>query len=1000
MKIKFEDNLDYQLEAIDSIVNIFEGQESLDSNFTVGKINRQQSSFIDNDLGIANKMIINEEDLLENIKKIQLKNGLPQSNSINVNKLNFTIEMETGTGKTYVYLRTILEMNKKYGFKKFIIVVPSIAIKEGTKKSLEITKDHFKGLYNNVTYSFFDYDSQKLEQVRSFATSNNIEIMVINIGAFNKSFKDPSRENKANIIHRYNDRLSGYKPIDFISETNPIVIIDEPQTVDNTDKSSVAIASLKPLCTLRYSATHRVKENMMYKLDSIDAYEKRLVKQIEVAGIQAPENKNGEYIKVISIKSAKAGLSAELELDVRQKTGIKRMKKKVKHGDHLETITKNANYEGYFVNEISVRDEKAEMGVTYIDLFKEKLVVGQLLGGESPDTIKRLQIRKTIEEHLDKKQRLNPEGIKVLSLFFIDRVANYRTHDNEGNAIMGKYAEIFEEEYIKLIDSGKYTTLGTNLVDLKDKVNKIHNGYFSGDKKKTKDGKEFILEKDTSGVVKADNDTFNLIMKEKERLLSMNEPLEFIFSHSALKEGWDNPNVFQICTLNETSSEMKKRQEIGRGLRICVNQQGERVKGFEYNSLTVMANESYEEFLKELQSEIEEETGIKFGFVSTHMFANIIMHIDGINQESLGEKKSKVLYEHLKEMKYIDTKDKVTDKLKTALKANLVEIPEEFIEIKSQILGKLKKVAGNLNIKNNADKKTVKINKRILLSDDFKELWDKVKYKTKFKVDFDNDELIKKCSESLGTQLSFADEKYKYFKVKTEITKGGVGVVTGSNVEDSIDSYTVSRPNIPDILSYIQSETSLTRRSIADIIVNSKTEIYLKRNPQRYVDEAIKIIKNTMSHFIIDGIKYEKLDNEFYGQELFDTNELKVHFKDGMIESKKSPYTYVVDDSNIEKNIAERFEASSNVKVYAKLPSWFKIDTPIGSYNPDWAVLYEKDGNEKLYLVVETKGTLFAEELREKEKAKIECGKKHFKAIGLKHEMIQTNSFDNLEDRI
>jgi type III restriction enzyme len=996
MKIKFEE-LDYQSEAIKSITGIFEGQESFESNFSVQTAYDTQlrlGSTNLTELGIANNITIYEEEILQNIQKIQLKNGLPQTKAISKDNLNFCVEMETGTGKTYVYLKTIMELNKKYGFKKFIIVVPSIAIKEGTNKSLEMTKDNFKGLFDNVNYNYFTYDSSKLEQVRNFATSNNIEIMVINIAAFNRSFKDPSKEDSANVIHRYNDKLSGYKPIDFISETRPIVIIDEPQKVDTTDKSKEAIASLNPLFTLRYSATHRVKENLMYKLDSIDAYEKKLVKEIEVAGIQAPENYNGTYIKVLGIKATKSGISADLELDVRQKSGIKRMKKKVKKGDFLEDITKNIDYEGFNVVDISAIEDDS-----WIDLGKEKLVPGQILGGQDPDTIKRLQIRKTIEEHLEKEKKLNPLGVKVLSLFFIDKVAHYRTHDKDsGELIKGKYYKWFEEEYMSLIRTGKYTPIGTNLVEIETDLSKIHNGYFSGDKKKTSSGEEFMFEKDTKGTTNADEDTYALIMKDKEKLLSIDNPLRFIFSHSALGVGWDNPNVFQICTLAENASEVDRRQKIGRGLRICVNQSGERLYGFEYNTLTVMANESYEKFVSELQKEISDEMGIEFGVVDTHTFANISYPVDEINSEYLGEEKSKELFNFLVEKTYIDKKGKVQDSLKTAIKNNIVEIPEEFKEVKHHIVSKLRKVAGNLNIKNADNKITVKINKQVMISEDFKLLWDKVKQKTTFKVDFDVNKLIEKASEDLQNQLYFSNEKYKYYKAKTEITKGGL--LKGAEKEDSISADNYDKPLIPDILSFLQSETSLTRKTIVDILIKSNTLRYLERNPQRYVDDAVKILKNTMSTFIVDGIKYEKLENKFYGQELFDMTELKIHMKEGMVESTKSPYTYVIDDSNVEQNMAKRLESSDNVKVYAKLPDWFKIDTPLGSYNPDWAVLYEKDGIEKLYLIVETKGTLFEDELRPKEKAKIKCGRKHFEAISEETQFIQTNTFENLEAKI
>ncbi len=988
MKIKFEE-LDYQSEAIESITGIFEGQESFESNFSIQTAYDTQLRFGSTnltELGIANNITIYEEEILQNIQKIQLKNGLPQTKAISKDNLNFCVEMETGTGKTYVYLKTIMEMNKKYGFKKFIIVVPSIAIKEGTNKSLEMTKDNFKGLFDNVNYNYFTYDSSKLEQVRNFATSNNIEIMVINIAAFNKNI---------NVINQDNDRLSGYRPIDFISETRPIVIIDEPQKVDTTDKSKEAIASLKPLFTLRYSATHREKENLMYKLDSIDAYDRKLVKEIEVAGIQAPDNYNGTYIRVLGIKATKTGITAELELDVRQKTGIKRMNKKVKKGDFLEDITKNIDYEGF--NVVGISSLKGED--PWIDLGKEKLVPGQILGGQDPDTIKRLQIRKTIEEHLEKEKKLNPLGVKVLSLFFIDKVAHYRTHDKDsGELIKGKYYQWFEEEYMSLMRTGKYTPIGTNLVELESDLSKIHNGYFSGDKKKTSSGEEFMFEKDTSGTANADEDTYALIMKDKEKLLSIDNPLRFIFSHSALGVGWDNPNVFQICTLAENASEVDRRQKIGRGLRICVNQSGERLQGFEYNTLTVMANESYEKFIKELYAEIEEETGIVFGVVDTHTFANISYLVDEVNSEYLGEEKSKQIYSYLVEKEYIDKKGKVQDSLKTAIKTNTLEIPEEFKEVKHNIVSRLRKVAGNLNIKNADNKITVKVNKQVMISEEFKELWDKVKQKTTFKVDFAVNKLIEKSSEDLQNQLYFSNEKYKYYKAKTEITKGGLK--KGDEKEESISADNYDKPLIPDVLSFLQSETSLTRKTIVDILIKSNTLKYLERNPQRYVDDAVKILKNTMSSFIVDGIKYEKLENQFYGQELFEAKELTTHLKEGMVESTKSPYNYIIDDSNVEQNMAKRLEASNNVKVYAKLPPWFKIDTPLGSYNPDWAVLYEKNGIEKLYLIVETKGTLFQEELRPKEKAKIKCGVKHFEAISEDIIFKQTDTFDHLEDKI
>lgn len=544
-----------------------------------------------------------------------MNNGLKQVKKLG--SKDFTIEMETGTGKTYVYLRSIFELNKKYGFSKFIIVVPSLAIKEGVYKSLQMTEQHFKEHYDNVQYDYFIYDSQKLGEVRNFATNDCIQIMVINIDAFRKSFDDPSKPDKANIIHRPNDRMSGSKPIEFIQSTNPIVIIDEPQSVDSTPKSKEAIKSLKPLCTLRYSATHREKYNLMYKLDSIDAYEQKLVKQIEVASIHVQDGHNKPYIKLLKVNNKKSPIQAYIEFDKMQSGKVKpKVKKWVRSGDDLHELSKGRPvYEGYIINEIF-----CEEGNEFIDFTSKEgfLRLGEAIGDVNDDEFKRLQIRKTIEEHLNKELVLVPKGIKVLSLFFIDKVSNYRAYDENGNPEKGKYAQIFEKEYQKLIKSPKYTTLWEK-VETDTPVEKVHDGYFAMDKKKDSKGENFFKESKGAGKTVADGSAYELIMKKKEELLSFKSKLKFIFSHSALREGWDNPNVFQICTLNETGSLMKKRQEIGRGLRIAVNQDGERVYGFDVNTLTVMVNESYEDFVSQLQKEIEEDEGIKFGVVDDHL---------------------------------------------------------------------------------------------------------------------------------------------------------------------------------------------------------------------------------------------------------------------------------------------------------------------------------------------------------------------------------------------
>ena len=555
MKIQFDSGLDYQRDAIKAITDIFQGQEICQANFTVysPEFLAKQQNMAFNEIGYGNRLTLTEGNIIENVQNIQLANGLKPSerSEVDRNHLDFTIEMETGTGKTYVYLRSIMEMYRKYGFSKHIIVVPSIPIKEGVFKSLQITKDHFKELYDNVNYNFFIYDSSKLNEVRDFSTNDGLSIMVINIDAFRKSFQNPKDENKsANIIHRYNDKL-GYKPLDLIKNTNPIVFIDEPQSTMSTPLAKKAVQGLNPLVILRYSATHKEKINLMYKLDAVDAYDKKLVKQIEVGSIQTDGMNNQAYIRLLKVRSRGANIEAHVEVDSLIKGKIKRIKKLVKQNQDLEELTGRIEYKGYIIQDIYVADE-------YIDFTgsNEELKVGEAIGSVDDKQIKTALINKTIEAHLDKELVLNPQGIKVLSLFFIDSVSKYRQYDEEGNATLGEYAQIFEQEFKKLIRKTKYASLFEEMKDVEVDASKVHNGYFSIDKKsKASNRKEkFEYFKDTSGSINADEDTYNLIMRDKETLLSFDSKLRFIFSHSALKEGWDNPNVFQICTLKDAGN--------------------------------------------------------------------------------------------------------------------------------------------------------------------------------------------------------------------------------------------------------------------------------------------------------------------------------------------------------------------------------------------------------------------------------------------------------------
>ena len=988
MKLQFDKNLEYQQQAIASVVDLFNGQTPMQTNFTVSSYNGQIGLF-DSGNGIGNRLELDEEEILKNLQEVQLRNGLPQTKTLKAGNYDFDVEMETGTGKTYVYLRTILELHKNYGFSKFIIVVPSIAIKEGVYKSLQITEEHLKGLYDNTIYNYFIYDSSNLEQVRSFAVSNNIEIMVINIDAFRRSFSDPTKESKANIIHRTNDRLNGMKPIELIQETRPFVIIDEPQSVDTTPKSKEAIKSLNPLCTLRYSATHAEKHNLVYKLDAVDSYNLGLVKQIEVAGFATKDYHNNAYLKLLSVNNKKTPITARIEMDVKDNKGeVKRTAVTVKRGDDLYDKSKGRDvYEGYIISEIY-----CEEGNEYVAFTSKPdiLRIGKPIGDVDDLAVKEQQIRKTIEEHLNKELVLNKQGVKVLSLFFIDRVANYRYYDENGYPQKGIYATLFEKHYNDLIRQPKYNTLFKD-IDLDTAAEEVHNGYFSADKKG-------VL-KDTNGSTQDDEDAYSLIMKDKERLLSFDTKLRFIFSHSALREGWDNPNVFQICTLNETKSEVKKRQEIGRGLRLCVNQDGERLQGFSINTLTVMANESYEEFAEALQKEYETETGIRFGIVESHLFANIpVKHEDG-SVKYLGQQASEAIFKGFLDNGYIDKTGKVQDKLKVAIKDNSLVVPVEYESVKTEISALARKVCGGLNIKNNGDRKPIKINKQVYLDPEFKNLWDRIKYKTTYSVDFDSEELIEECCKAMQTSLSVISAKLIYTKAGLDISAGGI-------VAEESDRYAVGlenvQVNLPDIIAYLQNETNLTRKTIVEILLRSKTLHLFKKNSQRYMEQVAQIITSKMRHMIVDGIKYTKIgDDEYYAQELFETEELSGYLYKNMIESRKSVYEYVVYDSANEENFAKSFEQNERVKMYAKLPSWFAIPTPLGSYNPDWAVLIEVDGKDKLYFVLETKGDITFDALRPKESAKIKCGKKHFEALGNEVEFEEIDSFEEfIEEQV
>jgi type III restriction enzyme len=1001
MKLQFNQNLPHQKSGWEAVVSLFEGQESCAVPFTMPQLNiptpkgsgGNKLMPLDygygDELGTANRLVLADEVLLDNLKGVQLKHGLKPAKQIDSSNLNYTVEMETGTGKTYVYLRSIYELNQSYGMSKFIIVVPSIAIKEGVKKSIEITKEHLSQLYKGVNAEAFVYDSGNLEQVRNFAESSQIQIMVINIQAFSRSFIDPERETTANIIHRPNDRLEGMRPIELIARTNPVVIIDEPQSVDTTARSAEAIKSLKPLFTLRYSATHRDKHLPIYKLDAVDAYNQKLVKQIAVLPVLPEDDNNNAYIKLLNVRNKNGVCEAHVEYDaLTSKGAVKRDKKWLKQGADLFKWTKRDIYEGYIIKDISV-----EEGDAWIDFTsKEDFIrLGASIGGVDDLALKRLQISKTIEKHFERELVLNPKGIKVLSLFFVDKVANYRNYDEENQPGLGIYARMFEEEFVRHAKHPKYQSLFKE-INLDLEVSKVHDGYFSADKKG--------IVKDTSGSTQADESVYDLIMKDKERLLSLNTPLRFIFSHSALREGWDNPNVFQICTLNETASTIKKRQEIGRGLRLAVDQSGNRVTdaGFSINTLTVIANESYSDFTAALQKEIEEEDGIKFGVVEDHVFANIQTKTDVGTVEPLGVEESEKLWGYLKSEELIDKNGKVQDTLKTALKNGTLVLPEAFVAYKADIEYILKKIAGGLDVKDATKFFTATPKKKVILGEDFKALWERVKYKTVYQVDFDLDNLILNCVHEMKASMIIAKPKFKTGLMQVTIDRSGVGV---TDVKESTQTYDAQYEALPDVLTYLQNKSQLTRKTLARILIESGRLNDLKKNPQKFVEKTLDIIQRKKMHALVDGIKYERIGNHsFYAQELFLEEELKGYLEQNMMEVEKSVYSHIVYDSNVESTFAKGLEENEAVKLYTKLPGWFKIETPLGSYNPDWAVLIEQDGAERLYFVVETKGSLLSEDLRLSEADKIKCGIAHFEALNNDVQFIKATSIQDLTERL
>lgn len=1054
MKLKFI-NQDFQTAAVNAVCDLFLGQEKKQATFSAVQ-NDDQMNFLENDFGIGNALYLDDEAILDNMREIQKRNSLPLTEFIDQPtdavtnhqikkmgvtngessfryKYQFSIEMETGTGKTYVYTKSIYELHKRYGFTKFIIVVPSVAIREGVHRSLEITAEHFGNQYDNVPCCFFIYNSAKLTDVRQYATSANIEIMIINIDAFKKA---------ENVINQENEKLGGETAMRYIQDTNPVVIIDEPQSVDSTPKAKEAIASLNPLCVLRYSATHKEKINLLYRLTPVDAYQMGLVKQIVVSSNQIANDFNKPYVKLISV-SRDGGFKAKIEIDVSNNDGVVSHKTyTVKPDDDLFLLSgKRELYEGYQLVGIDCTpgSESIEFANT------ETVSLGKTIGSIDENIVKKGQIRRTIEAHLDKELKYTAKGIKVLSLFFIDEVKKYRTTEGE----KGIYAEMFEQCYQELLNLPKYAEIKNQFPA---DVNAIHNGYFSQDKKGSF--------KDTNGDTIADYDTYNTIMREKEWLLSFDCPLRFIWSHSALKEGWDNPNVFQVCTLVEQKSTFTCRQKIGRGLRLCVNQQGERIEDKNINILHVMANESFAEFAEKLQSEIELETGVKFGILQLNLFNGMIYEKNIVQEKTVDAQEAqlvvdymknhgylteegkptesakaavieqtaplpaqmetakesltvaiqndavvkaediigqpytetitveaKVTYEeaaelmdHFAKKDYITKSGKMKDTMKNALLSGTLDLPKKFEVARSSFEGVIARTNQLPPLRDVSKEVKVRLKKQVLLSPEFIEIWDKIKQKTAYRVQIDTEKLVEWSVRDLQEMDPIPKARLVTQTANINIENAGVTHIDrGVKITDLEAIY----ESLPHIISIISEETLIKRATVCRILVESGRAADFLHNPQAFLEKSLEIIRRNRHELAIDGIKYVKLDGqEYFAMEIFDAAELDGNLDKDAVAVDNSVYDYVIyDSSTIEKPFAVALDNDPEVKLFFKIPSKFKIETPIGTYNPDWAVYMETDGSEKLYFVMETKGVADTWNLRTTEQLKIHCGERHFDAL-------------------
>lgn len=1001
MKLKFKHQR-FQSDAAKAVCDVFAGQR-FSEGFSYRIDQGEGSTGALFDLGIRNNPLdLDRRALADNIRRIQLAQGIKPIDSLVGDGLNITIEMETGTGKTYTYIKTMFELNKRYGWCKFIIVVPSIAIREGVCKSFQIMQDHFADEYGK-RIQFFVYDSAQPTKIDTFASDSNMYAMIINTQAFNARGKDARR------IRMKLDSFRSRRPIDILAATNPILIIDEPQSVLGTNRDNATRAGLqefKPLFTLLYSATHRADDiyNMVYRLDAMDAYNKHLVKKIDVIGTQqiGTTATNG-YLYLEKIIISQGNPVARLGHDRKTATGVKQIIATVSERYNVyEKSGELSEYENHLVVESIDGIQRCVRFLNGLVLYE-----GQSVGAVNEDYVRRQQIHETIKAHLEKERSLYGKGIKVLSLFFIDHVENYRKYGDNG-AEPGKFATMFEEEYQNAVESFVTEFGDTDYMNYLGKFTpaQVHQGYFSIDKK----GHMVNPKLERGSTDSSDSDAYDLIMRNKEQLLSLKEPVRFIFSHSALKEGWDNPNVFQICTLKDSDNTVKKRQEVGRGMRLCVNQDGERqdedVLGaavFDINVLTVIASQSYDEFANGLQTEIANEVTDRPKVITAELFVGTSMFVDGYERK-LTEEDAACLQENLVAYGYVK-RGQLTQKYFDDKKTGTLNFGDEYKESVPVITRVLDSVFNPSAIKpeNRNKAREARFDEEKFKKAEFQELWKKINVKTYYTVDFETKDLIERSINELNAKLFVTQIRVvvttgslERIESKEALLKGKAMKVTESH--DSMLREIVGASVRYDLVGQLVESTQLTRKTIVDILkgISAKTFSMFKANPEEFIIKTAAIINSQKALSVIQHIAYHRM-NATYDSDIFSADPIRGQLGRNAIESNKSLYDLVVMDSQNEVQFAEQLEMKDEIVVYSKLPRGFYINTPMGHYNPDWAIVFKEGDLKHIYFVAETKAALLTGENRGVEEAKIECAKRHFASISgnsVKYDLI--TSYEHL----